>query len=104
MIPSPTEEAPSKPSKRLRGGLLKCWSNSASQIHIIARTVCAGSCHAVYGVPSRSAVVIAQILIHLDGNTAVIIGLGGGDQVLVVLCIVVFLVEVQGQVGQLRLL
>ena len=93
MVLPPTEKPPSKPSKRLRGGL-RCWIDSASQIHLIARTVCASSSHTVYGVPSSGAVVIAQILIHLDGNTAVIIGLGCRDQVLVVLCIVVFLVEV----------
>ena len=43
--------------------------------------------------------MVTQILIHLDGNGAVLVGLGGGGQVLTVL--VVFLIEVQGQIGQL---
>ena len=45
--------------------------------------------------------MVAQVLIHLDGDAAVLVGLGGGGQILVVLCTVVFLIEAQGQVGQL---
>ena len=49
------------------------------QLYFIACPICAGGCYAVYGVPGSGAVVIPQIFIHLDGDAAVVIGLGGSS-------------------------
>ena len=76
-------------------------SLSLRQGHLAAGLIRPGPGCAVYRVPGRGAVVVAQVLIYLDGDAAVLVGLGGRGQIAGILDAALLLVVGQGQIGQL---